>query len=185
MTKRLPILIMLMGCIVVTLCGCSVPGDIGDCETFFNTSLILKDYVLDEETEEYGEAACDHTGSDLTDLQYDTMDFCSYSSVGLALKPAQNRLAEITTLTFELEFEAACDFNLTFYTDGEQQYESGLRSYSAGATYSFIISELAYSDTTSNFYFCNEPDAERAEDPYDGYSARWKIKYLQIIYQGR
>ncbi len=185
MKKRLPILIALTSCIALTLSGCSVPGNIGDCETFFNASLILKDFVIDEETEEYSEAACEHTESNLTDLQFDTMDFCSYSSIGLELKSAQNRLAEITTLTFELEFETACDFNLVFYTDGEQQYESGLRSYSAGVTYSFIISELSYSDVTSNFYFCNEPDTGRADEAYDGYSARWKIKYLQIIYQGR
>lgn len=185
MKKRLPILLTLSSCIALTLYGCSVPGDIGDCETFFNDSLLLKDYIFDEETELYNEVVCEHVQSELADLQYDTMDFCSYSLIGIELKSAQNSLAEITTITFELEFETACDFNLVFYTDEEKQYESGLRSYSAGVSYSFIISGLTYSDTTVNFNFINKPDEEAADENYDGYSARWKIKYLQIIYQGR
>lgn len=169
---------------ITIFAACSVPGEIGNAEIFFQEALELKDYAEGKDGN-YSEEACPHSENSRDDLVSEDMDYCSYSSIGLTFKGAQNDVAEITTLTFELQFEESCEFNLVIYVDSSMQYESGVRSYSAEQSYSFVISELSYPSSSSKLTFRNEPDSEQPEEPYDGYGVRWKIKYLQIVFQGR
>lgn len=185
MRKFLRLIPIIAGTAVVALSGCAVPGDIGNVEKFFENSISLLKYEKDEESEENEYKQVDVDPCGIGYIIDDGMDFQSYSSVGLTFKGAQNSQAEITTITLELEFETSCDFNLTIYTDDELQYESGERSYTAKKTYSFVVSGIEYPSATTGLYFKNEPDSGKPDEEYDGYSACWKIKYLQIIYQGR
>lgn len=169
----------------VTICACSVPGIIGEVEMFIEETINLQDYIENDDGSGYFEKSCEHNSNELDVLLGSDMEFCSYSLIGLKLKGSQNSVAEITTLTFELEFEEDCDFNLAIYIDADIQYESGVRSYSAKKTYSLVVSGISYPTSASNLFFRNEPDSEKPEEPYSGYATRWKLKYLQIVYQER
>ncbi len=185
MRKLLRLIVISVSVLLISICAaCSVSGEIGTVEVFFQETLKLKEYT-ERNDGSYSEETCKHSQNSRDDLVGADMDFCSYSSIGLTFKDAQNSIAEITTITFELQFEESCDFNLVIYVDSTMLYESGVRSYSAQKTYSFVVSEISYSSSSSELTFRNAPELERAGEPYNGYAARWKINYLQIVFQGR
>lgn len=164
-------------------CGCSVTGDIGTLQEYFENDVSLTDYYRKSE-EEYEQRGCEH-GAQLYDIENDYIEYCTYSSIGLTLK-SNKAEKEITTVTLQIRAQNGGKMNFTLFIDDDMQYESGTRSMAAGQVYSFVITGIEYPASSNRFYFKNvAPSDEPAETVYAGYGVAWKLEYLQIVYNER
>lgn len=193
MKKRLAVLFTLLVFTAITLCGCSVPGTIGDIEYFFKSNLKLTEYREQEATGENGEITISYTEEEsektktsvVNDLADEDLEYASYASIGLTFNSSASAQAEITTITFEIKSEQSGLINFVIMADDEILYESGLKELTANRTSSFVISEISYPASTSTLYFKNKIPDDMQESDYEGYELSWKLMYLQLVYNGR
>lgn len=175
------ILISLFMPLLAVLNGC-ISGEIGTGTDMFENNISLRAYELNEE-EEWEEKDCDSSGMTIETVIGSDMIYNTYSSIGLKLANNKNE-REITTIIFEIEVEETGYLNIAILTDSTAQYETGLRQFQANKSVSFIIADLSYPANTSMIYFRNQAPAESAEQ-YFGYATKWKLKYIQTIYNER
>lgn len=195
MRKKLVIaLISALLSAVILFGGCTVPGEIGRVEDFFDSPVKYKKYIkhlLDDGTFEILQENGEDT--DTAALTSTSMEYDTYSVIELTFNRSKAKESIITTLTFEIQVEEDTEFSLLIETDDDSkpQYDSGRRRLAAGTTKSFVITGLEYTADTRKLYFRNElsPDEMLAEgedyEEYTGTSARWRLCYMQIVYQLR
>ncbi len=181
MKNKLKILIACLPMSIIFMGGCSVPGEIGGLQEFFEDGVKLVEYY-EKDDDRFGERDV-NTDVAVSDLESYSLEFCAYSSIGLTLRSSKSDLI-ITTIVFDIVTEADAELNLVLAIDGEILYESGARMYGANQYTSLVIAEIEYPESARKFEFKNVEPSD-GEEEYDGYATFWKLGGLQIIYDER